>query len=123
MSSKTVNFASLSKSDIDAMMAQLQAVTKDRRTQVVHTYGEHLAPLVTSVVENEEYATSAKSDWAGYRVNGIPVVIEGHTFTVSVTITDTQAKQAREQARKVEEARALVAKAEAEANAAAAESE
>lgn len=115
MSSKTVNFASLSKAEIDAMMAQLSEVTKDRRGQIVHTYGEHLAPLVTSVIENEEYATSAKSDWAGYRVNGVPVSIEGHTFTVSVTITDTQAKETRAKERAIAEARALVAKAEAEA--------
>lgn len=108
-----LNLAALSASDLEALLKQATEVKKNRREQIIHTYGTQMADMVTSVIEHEEYAQSAKSDWAGYRVNGIPVTIEGHTFTVSVTITDTEAKEAREKARKVEEARALVAAAEA----------
>lgn len=117
MSTKSLNIAALSQEDREALMAQLQEVNKDRHTQLVHTYATHLSAFVTSVIENGTLAKSQKSDWVGYRESGIPVTVEGHTFTVSVTVTDGQAKEDRAKERALAEARAIIAAAEAAAEA------
>ena len=115
-SSTTVNIAALSDEDRAILMAQLQEVSKDRQTQLVHTYGQELVTFATSVIANEQIAKSNKSDWVGYRVSGVPVTVEGHTFTVSVTLTDTEGKKKREEERLDTEAAArLAAKAAKEA--------
>ena len=83
--SNTLNIAGLTDTERAVLMAQLQEVSKDRRTQVLHTYSEHLQPLMVSIIENETVSKSDKSDWVGYSVRSVPVTVEGHTFTVSVT--------------------------------------
>ncbi len=109
-----INLASLSAADLEALLAQAAEVKKARKDTHKTAYGERLVDFVTSVIEKEDYTQSDKSDWAGYKVYAVPVTVEGHTFTVSVTITDPQAKERRAQERKIEEARALLAAVEGE---------
>lgn len=80
-------------------------------------YAESITDFVTKVIANQEPQKSDKSDWVGYGARGINVVVDGHAFTVSVTITDTAAKQARAEERKVEEAIALLAAKQVKADA------
>lgn len=109
-----INLNTLSAADLEALLAQAAEVKKARKDTHKSAYGQQLVDFVTSVVEKEEYTQSEKSDWAGYSVRQIPVSIEGHAFTVSVTITDPSAKEKRAQERKVAEARALLASVETE---------
>jgi hypothetical protein len=111
--SSTINFAKLTPAERAVIAQQLAAVEKDHASALKRTYSEHLQGLVVSVIENQTMQASDKSDWAGYGVRSVPVIVEGHEFSVSVTITDTQAKGDREKARKLAEARALLAEADA----------
>lgn len=110
-----LNLSAMSQADIDALLAQARAVLGDKKSAQKRAYAKDLDAFLRAVIEHEDYATSEKSDWAGFRVAGIPVSVEGHAFTVSVTITDTEAKEQRAKVKKLEEARATLAAAEAEA--------
>ena len=111
-----ISLSSLSAADQKALLAQAAAVLAERgdekknaATRKLEAYGTQITDFVTSVIEQEDVKTSEKSSWTGYAVRGVPVVIEGHTFTVSVTITDPVGKAKREAELAVKKAEATIA--------------
>ena len=108
-----LNLAAMSAADLEALLNEARKVQESHKDADKAAYAESIEGFVTQVFANETPQKSEKSDWVGYSVRGINVVVDGHAFTVSVTITDTQAKEARGAERKLEEARALLASVDA----------
>lgn len=114
MSGKSLDINALDNAALEALLEQARLVQATRKDGNKAAYAESITDFVTQVVSKETVQTSDKSDWVGFGVRGLTVVVDGHAFTVSVTITDTAAKEARSQERAIEEARKLLAKAEAQ---------
>lgn len=109
---------------LEALLAHARAVQEARGDSVKRAalllkaeYTESITDFVTKAMANEEPRSSDK--WVGYSVRGLDVVVDGHAFTVSVTITDTQATTAKKEELKLAEAQALIAAKAAEAAASA----
>lgn len=113
MSGKSLDINALDDSALEALLEQARMVQANRKEGHKAQYAESITDFVTLVVANEEQAQSkpdSKSAWVGYTVRGITVVVDGHAFTVSVTVTDTERKAALQEERELAAAEALLAK-------------
>ena len=83
----------------DQLKAMLKLATdaeKAVQQAAAQRYGHMLTEFVGNVVTENDIKQSDKSAWVGYSLAGIPVEVEGTQYTVSITVTDTAAKKARE---------------------------
>ena len=105
--------ATLSSRQIREILKQQVAAEKAAREEeqaVLHAlYAEAGDELFAAVFANTDTTDKDDSQWAGKSVRGIPVTIDGHAYTVSLTMTDV-ARTTEKKAALEAEAQAFLAK-------------
>jgi hypothetical protein len=89
--------------EAQALLNANKQALKDHETQRKADLGVLGVEFLTHVVDEGDFKESDSSDWAGFSESAVPVTINGKAYTVSLTITDVKAKEARTTARKAKE--------------------
>ena len=99
---------------LEALLAHARAVQEARGDSAKRAalalkaeYTQAVEQITTLIIANENERSSDK--WVGRNVRGLDVVVDGHAFTVSVMVTDTQKTAEKKAALKLAEAQALIA--------------